>query len=300
MRGGRSAWLDTGSLIAPDTARRIAGRTPGWERLFIRERAGVIEHVDRYRPSSAQRRSLIGRDLTCRCPGCTTPARKADIDHTHDYARGGRTTLSNLACLCEAHHVMKHQSGWGMRQLSGGVIEWTSPTGRTYAHEPASPRAGPTSETHPRPRARALRAARRRRVPGHHQHPGRGRAIRHPGPARRARGHQPDRRGRDRATSGRAETTDPTACRLGHRTTPQKHRPTDGSPFTIRLPIGDPLRKDECWTSPERRRARPTKRDRSSPPIRYGATTHLNGHEEGSHSAFKLQRCNSPQISPQV
>ena len=133
-----SAWLDSGSLIAPGTARKVAGRAPGWERLFIRERTGVIEHVDHYRPSSAQRRSLIGRDLTCRFPGCTTPARKADIDHTHDYARGGKTTLSNLACLCEAHHVMKHQSGWGMRQLPGGVIEWTSPTGHTYAREPES------------------------------------------------------------------------------------------------------------------------------------------------------------------
>ncbi|MGO1880269.1 MAG: DUF222 domain-containing protein [Microbacterium gubbeenense] len=137
-RGAGSAWLDSGSLLAPDTARKVAGRTPGWERLFIRERTGVIEYVDHYRPSSAQRRSLIGRDLTCRFPGCTTPARKADIDHTHDYARGGKTTLSNLACLCEGHHVMKHQSGWGMRQLPGGVIEWTSPTGRTYQHQPES------------------------------------------------------------------------------------------------------------------------------------------------------------------
>ena len=66
------------------------------------------------------------------------PARKADIDHTHAFAEGGRTTLTNLACLCEAHHVMKHQSGWHMRQLEGGVIEWTSPAGNTYETAPPS------------------------------------------------------------------------------------------------------------------------------------------------------------------
>src|SRR5690606_7621816 len=127
-----AAWLDAGTLISPDSARSIAGSAAGWDRLFYRPDTGQIEQIDHYRPLAWQKRVLVGRDLTCRFPGCTIPARKADIDHTHASAEGGRTTMSNLACLCEAHHVMKHQSDWQMRQLDDGVIEWTSPTGRRY------------------------------------------------------------------------------------------------------------------------------------------------------------------------
>jgi len=133
-----AAWLDAGTLISPDAARTVAGSTPGWDRLFYRPDTGQVEQVDHYRPTAWQKRSLIGRDLTCRFPGCTTPARRADIDHTHAFAEGGGTTMSNLACLCEAHHVMKHQSDWQMRQLDDGVIEWTSPSGYTYETEPPS------------------------------------------------------------------------------------------------------------------------------------------------------------------
>ncbi|GGF31647.1 hypothetical protein GCM10010922_03410 [Microbacterium sorbitolivorans] len=133
-----AAWLDAGTLISPDSARHLAGTAPGWDRLFYRPDTGQVEQIDHYRPLAWQKRALIGRDITCRFPGCTLPARKADIDHTHAFAEGGRTTMSNLACLCEAHHVMKHQSDWRMRQLDDGVIEWTSPTGRTYETEPPS------------------------------------------------------------------------------------------------------------------------------------------------------------------
>lgn len=133
-----TSWIDEGGLVSPDTARGIAGTATGWERLFYRPETGIIEYADHYRPSAAQRRALIGRDMTCRFPGCTVPARKSDIDHSRDYARGGATVQSNLAALCEGHHMMKHQSGWTLRQGAHGVIEWTSPTGRTYRDEPAS------------------------------------------------------------------------------------------------------------------------------------------------------------------
>ncbi|WP_156762239.1 HNH endonuclease signature motif containing protein [Microbacterium karelineae] len=133
-----TAWADDGGLVSPDTARIVAGSAAGWERLFVRPETGEIVAVDRYRPSEAQRRALIGRDMTCRFPGCTTPARKADLDHSREYARGGPTTIENLAALCEPHHMMKHHSGWRLRQVGGGVIEWTSPAGMVYTDEPVS------------------------------------------------------------------------------------------------------------------------------------------------------------------
>lgn len=133
-----TAWFDDGTPIPPDTARIVAGNTTGWERIFIRPDDGTIAAVDRYRPTTAQRRALVARDVTCRLPGCTVPATKCDVDHSRDHAQGGTTTLDNLAHLCAAHHQMKHQAGWKIRQVGGGVIELTTPTGRVVTDEPIS------------------------------------------------------------------------------------------------------------------------------------------------------------------
>ncbi|HJA04566.1 MAG TPA: HNH endonuclease, partial [Candidatus Microbacterium stercoravium] len=61
-----------------------------------------------------------------------------DIDHGHDYARGGPTAVENLEALCPAHHQMKHQAGWKVRQVAGGVIEFTTPAGHTVTDGPIS------------------------------------------------------------------------------------------------------------------------------------------------------------------
>ncbi|MEI3867283.1 HNH endonuclease signature motif containing protein [Microbacterium sp. CCNWLW134] len=92
--------------------------------------------VDQYRPTGAMMRFLKGRDKHCRWPGCRMPARKCEIDHNHDAALGGRTEICNLCCLCQRHHSMKQFTAWKVKQLDGGVIEWTSPTGRVYTDNP--------------------------------------------------------------------------------------------------------------------------------------------------------------------
>ena len=133
-----AGYTESGELIPPDTARILAGNAEGWDRIFYRPDDGTIATVDRYRPSAAQRRALIARDVTCRLPGCTVPARRCDADHGHDHALGGATTLENLESLCPGHHQMKHQSGWRVRQVGGGVIEFTTPSGRVVSDEPMS------------------------------------------------------------------------------------------------------------------------------------------------------------------
>ena len=132
------SWIDDGALISSQTARRVAAGAAGWDRLFVRPETGEVVAVDRYRPSNEQKRVLRARDMTCRFPGCTTPARRSDVDHSHDYARGGRTSVENLSALCEAHHTVKHAAGWSLVQLGGGVLEWLSPLGYSYRDEPAS------------------------------------------------------------------------------------------------------------------------------------------------------------------
>ncbi len=117
--------------IDRETARRIAGETPVWERLAV-SAAGDVLAVDRYRPSLQMQRLLRARDLHCRAPGCRTPAIRCDIDHTVAAAESGPTATTNLAHLCRRHHVMKHHSDWSVRQQGRGTLVWRSPTGREY------------------------------------------------------------------------------------------------------------------------------------------------------------------------
>ena len=97
---------------------------------------GCVLAVDRYRQTSALTRFLRARDERCRFPGCRQPVWRCDIDHTLDAAHGGPTEHCNLAHLCKRHHVLKHHSAWTVRQLPGGILEWTSPTGRIHTDHP--------------------------------------------------------------------------------------------------------------------------------------------------------------------
>jgi hypothetical protein len=123
--------------VDADLVRTLAARAPGWDRVLVEARTGLPVGVDRYRPSAEQRRYLAARDEHCRFPGCRMPARRCDIDHTIDAAHGGPTDCGNLAHFCERHHVMKHHTAWTVRQLPGGILEWTSPLGRRYDDRPA-------------------------------------------------------------------------------------------------------------------------------------------------------------------
>lgn len=130
------AEIDGCAPIDPETARRFAGDCPGWDRVMIHPVTGIVQAVDRYRPSEELKRTLRARDRHCQFPGCRTPARHCDIDHTQDAAEGGATALCNLCCFCKRHHTLKHATDWTVRQLGDGVLEWTSPAGRSYQDDP--------------------------------------------------------------------------------------------------------------------------------------------------------------------
>ncbi|GJF12257.1 hypothetical protein NGTWS0302_33350 [Mycolicibacterium cyprinidarum] len=85
-----------------------------------------------YTPSRALADFVRCRDLTCRFPGCDTPATRCDLDHTTAYQDSGPTHASNLKSLCRKHHLLKTFWGWHDQQLRDGTIIWTSPTGETY------------------------------------------------------------------------------------------------------------------------------------------------------------------------
>ncbi|WP_457920360.1 DUF222 domain-containing protein [Mycolicibacterium murale] len=95
--------------------------------------------------SAAVDRWVRVRGLTCSFPFCNQPAWTADLDHSIPFdhqnpLRGGWTAGFNLDPKCRTHHRIKTflsgEGGWTTKQLTGGTIEWTSPTGRTYRCTP--------------------------------------------------------------------------------------------------------------------------------------------------------------------
>ncbi|WP_396641483.1 DUF222 domain-containing protein [Microbacterium sp.] len=136
--------------IDPATARALAGHATGWDRVLADPITGCVLAVDRYTPSADMKRFLRARDQHCRFPGCRQTAHRCDRDHTLDYALGGETSTCNLACLCKRHHTLKGETGWTVRQLGGGILEWTSPGGHVYIDKPP-PAVHFTPNTEPPP-----------------------------------------------------------------------------------------------------------------------------------------------------
>jgi 5-methylcytosine-specific restriction endonuclease McrA len=70
-------------------------------------------------PASVQT-ALLARDRTCVVPGCGSTFH-LEIDHIVEFAKGGKTMLSNLCRLCRMHHAMKTQEGY---RIEGGPGKW--------------------------------------------------------------------------------------------------------------------------------------------------------------------------------
>ncbi|TXK16037.1 HNH endonuclease signature motif containing protein [Microbacterium wangchenii] len=122
--------------IDPETARRLAGDAPGWDRVMCDPITGTVLEVDRYTPRADQQRFLRARDQHCRGFGCRQPAHRCQIDHNHEHHEGGPTAIGNLAHLCTRHHTLKTETAWTVRQLGDGSLEFTSPLGNVYTDEP--------------------------------------------------------------------------------------------------------------------------------------------------------------------
>jgi hypothetical protein len=134
------ATLEGYGPIDLDTARRLVAGAPSFLRVLTHPETGATLSVgrDRYAVPADLKSWLRVRDGTCRKPGCNRPAIRCDLDHTRERQHDGPTSHDNLAHLCPKHHAEKHHTGWDLKHIGDGVIEWTSPTGHTYFSEPAT------------------------------------------------------------------------------------------------------------------------------------------------------------------
>ncbi|MFB2586349.1 HNH endonuclease [Herbiconiux liukaitaii] len=139
---GGEAKLHGYGPIDPELARRLAAKAPTFLKVLVHPGTGdTIEVAGRYRIPAALREALIVADEHCRFPGCGRRAARCELDHTEDWALGGRSTASNLAHLCTSHHHLKHNGGWKVTRPPGSSpgsrdLEWRSPLGATYRTTP--------------------------------------------------------------------------------------------------------------------------------------------------------------------
>jgi len=147
--------------IDPETARQLAAHAPSFTRLLVHPVSSAILDFDRttYAVPADLKTVVRLRDGVCRAIGCERPATHTQLDHTDEWAKGGATKLGNLACLCDEHHRVKTYTRVKMRNLPGGDIEWTLPSGRTYLTRPATRPPSPQGPTPPDPTARFPEAA---------------------------------------------------------------------------------------------------------------------------------------------
>jgi hypothetical protein len=130
------ALLDDGARISAETAQRLACDA---SRVVMRQDEGgrLVDIGARTRTiPPALRRALHDRDRSCRFPGCGV--RFGQGHHIRHWARGGPTTLSNLAMLCRRHHRAVHEEGFQVVRESDGALRFRRPDGRPLPEVPPS------------------------------------------------------------------------------------------------------------------------------------------------------------------
>jgi hypothetical protein len=152
-RDDEPAELARFGTIAAEQARELADGPNVRIRVFTTDSTGLLldcgegpnapapGHLldygrDTYTPPAALDRYVRARDVTCRFPGCTYPAKHADIDHIIAWTDGGVTAAWNLQVLCKRHHHLKHEGGWRVERRLDGTTVWLSRLGQTYEVPP--------------------------------------------------------------------------------------------------------------------------------------------------------------------
>jgi 5-methylcytosine-specific restriction endonuclease McrA len=129
--------LETGTHVSAETSQRLGCDAT---RVVMRHDAdGRITEVGARTRTipPALRRALQHRDRGCRFPGCGVAFGQGH--HLRHWARGGPTTLSNLALLCRRHHRAVHEEGYGVDREPDGTLQFRRPDGRPFPDVPLAP-----------------------------------------------------------------------------------------------------------------------------------------------------------------
>ncbi|MGQ0464138.1 MAG: DUF222 domain-containing protein [Sporichthyaceae bacterium] len=99
---------------------------------LMRHPKRLPDDSDRRMPGRGLRRAVELDKPRCIGVGCGRPARRCEIDHRHDWAKGGRTVGVNLAPGCGRDHALKTKGGWTLHTWTPHAYRWCTPLGRHY------------------------------------------------------------------------------------------------------------------------------------------------------------------------
>jgi len=92
----------------------------------------IPDDRDRRFPGRALRRAVELDKPRCIGVGCGRAARRCELDHNLDWAKGGRTVGVNLAPGCGRDHALKSKGGWTLHSWQPKGYRWCTPLGRHY------------------------------------------------------------------------------------------------------------------------------------------------------------------------
>ncbi len=139
-----------GSLIAPETARRLACDANVIPTV-LGSRGEILDQGRSTRlATTGQLAALWLRDAGCSFPGCTTPAHWCDAHHLVHWADGGTSDLTNLALLCGRHHSVVHRDHL-IGHVTDATVTWNVIPGSYDRRHHAIPPSGDPPPGEPPP-----------------------------------------------------------------------------------------------------------------------------------------------------
>ncbi len=125
LGGLKAAQLDTGTLISPSLARRLACQA-GIIPVVLGGDSQVLD-VGRKRRfhSETQRIALVTRDRGCTTLGCDRPAAWCEAHHEVPWSKGGGTSVDRGRLLCSRHHHLAHHPDYDTTHHPGRKVSFT-------------------------------------------------------------------------------------------------------------------------------------------------------------------------------
>lgn len=124
LGGLRAAQLDTGTMISPGLARRLACRA-GVIPVVLGGESQVLD-VGRKRRlhSETQRLALAARDRGCTAVGCDRPPAWCEAHHDTPWSQGGGTSVQDGRLLCSRHHHLAHHPSYEVTHHPGRKVSF--------------------------------------------------------------------------------------------------------------------------------------------------------------------------------
>jgi hypothetical protein len=136
LAGDERSWeLEGGPIVHPETGRRLS--CDARLQVVLEDGDGHAVGIGR---TSRTVPPWLARQLRHRDGGCTFWGCEQrwwlHAHHIWHWGLGGPTDLDNLVLVCNFHHKLLHEYGWGVELDSNGTTRWFRPDGRELERSP--------------------------------------------------------------------------------------------------------------------------------------------------------------------